>query len=29
VLLTTSDPAAILDAFIAWSEQRMYWRGRW
>jgi uncharacterized protein (DUF58 family) len=26
VLLTTSDPAAILDAFTLWAEQRMYWR---
>lgn len=29
VLLTTSDPVAILDAFTGWSEQRQYWRGRW
>ena len=28
VLLTTSDPMAILDAFTGWSEQRLYWRGR-
>ena len=29
VLLTTSDPVAILDEFTSWSEQRLYWRGRW
>jgi hypothetical protein len=29
VLLTSSDAADILDAFIGWSEQRSYWRGRW
>jgi hypothetical protein len=29
VLLTTSDPLEILDAFTGWSEQRLYWRGRW
>lgn len=28
VLLTSSDAADILDAFIGWSEQRSYWRGR-
>ena len=29
VLLTTADPVTILDTFIGWSEQRLYWRGRW
>jgi uncharacterized protein (DUF58 family) len=28
VLLTTSDPADILDAFTWWAEQRQSWRGR-
>lgn len=29
VLLTTSDSIEMLDAFTSWSEQRLYWRGRW
>jgi uncharacterized protein (DUF58 family) len=29
VVLSTSDPALILDEFQRWAEQRMYWRGRW
>jgi uncharacterized protein (DUF58 family) len=28
VVLSTSDPTWILEAFTAWAEQRMYWRGR-
>jgi uncharacterized protein (DUF58 family) len=29
VLLTTSNPAEILECFVQWSEQRMQWRGGW
>jgi uncharacterized protein (DUF58 family) len=29
VLLTTSNPGEILNAFTSWSEQRLFWRGRW
>jgi hypothetical protein len=29
VVLSTGNPAEILDAFSWWAEQRMYWRGGW
>jgi uncharacterized protein (DUF58 family) len=28
VVVESEDPAAVLVAFVAWSEQRMFWRGR-
>jgi uncharacterized protein (DUF58 family) len=28
VVVGSEDPAAVLVAFVAWSEQRMFWRGR-
>jgi uncharacterized protein (DUF58 family) len=28
VIVDSADPAAVLVAFVAWSEQRMFWRGR-
>ena len=28
VVVDSADPAAILVSFVAWSEQRMFWRGR-
>jgi uncharacterized protein (DUF58 family) len=28
VIVESADPAAVLVAFVAWSEQRMFWRGR-
>jgi uncharacterized protein (DUF58 family) len=28
VVISTADPAAILDEFAAWSEQRLFWRER-
>jgi uncharacterized protein (DUF58 family) len=28
ILLTTSDPGRILEAFTSWAENRKYWRGR-
>jgi hypothetical protein len=28
VIVESDDPAAVLVAFVAWSEQRMFWRGR-
>lgn len=28
VIVESADPAAMLVAFVTWSEQRMFWRGR-
>jgi uncharacterized protein (DUF58 family) len=28
VIVESADPAAVLVAFVTWSEQRMFWRGR-
>ena len=28
VIVGSADPAEVLVAFVAWSEQRMFWRGR-
>jgi uncharacterized protein (DUF58 family) len=28
VVVDSADPAAVLVAFVTWSEQRMFWRGR-
>jgi uncharacterized protein (DUF58 family) len=28
VIVEADDPASVLVAFVAWSEQRQYWRGR-